>query len=291
MGIKTFLITLFFILNLSANERIISLSPSITEIIYALDKGDTLVATSSYSLYPKKAQSLPVIGGYENPHIEKILSHKPSLVVGQSFNASTLQKLKHFGIKTLMLDLKSIDSIKNSILILDKKIPGSSPRMTQNGHSQLLPQEYDNWESTKLIKNIDLAIKNIKKTKKSHSVMIVYGLRSDLRSGIYIASKSIFFNEIIDKCGGYNTYASNSTTQPVLNYENVIALNPEIIIILHSHATESNVDIDEALNAWKKIPTIASKTNKIHIIDDNYLHIPSHRIALTIKRICGVIND
>ncbi len=274
MGIKTFLITLFFILNLSANERIISLSPSITEIIYALDKGDILVATSSYSLYPKEAQSLPIIGGYENPHIEKILSHKPSLVVGQSFNASTLQKLKYFGIKTLMLDLKSIDSIKNSILILDEKIHG-----------------YHTQKSTKLIQNIDLAIKNVKKTKKPHSVMIVYGLRSDLRSGIYIAGESIFFNEIIDKCGSFNAYTSNSTTQPVLSYENVIALNPEIIIILHSHATESNIDVTEALNAWKKIPTIASKTNKIHIIDDDYLHIPSHRIALTIKRICGVIND
>ena len=112
MSIKTIFLTIFFILNLSANERIISLSPSITEIIYALQKGDSLVATSSYSLHPKEAQGLPVIGGYESPHIEKILSYKPTLVVGQSYNPSVLQKLEHFGIKTMMLDLKSINSIK-----------------------------------------------------------------------------------------------------------------------------------------------------------------------------------
>ena len=127
--------------------------------------------------------------------------------------------------------------------------------------------------------------------KKQKSVMIVYGLKSDLRSGIYIAGKSIFFNEIINECGNYNAYTSNLTSQPVLNYENVIAINPDIIIILHSHATESTIDVNKALDAWKALPTTASKTNEIHIIDDNYLHIPSHRIALSIQRLCEVMND
>ena len=253
MGIKTLFIVTFFILNLSANERIISLSPSITEIIYALDKGDSIVATSSYSLYPKEAQALPIIGGYENPHIEKILMHKPSLVVGQSFNASTLQKLEHFGIKTLMLNLKSINSIQNSISTLAKKIGSSKDK--------------------KLIKNIDDALRNAPEAKSEKSVMIVYGLRSDLRSGIYIAGKSIFFNEIINECGAHNAYTSNVASQPVLGYENVIALNPDVIIILHSHATESSVNVEEALESWKKISTTASKRDEIHIIDEDYLHI------------------
>ena len=88
-------------LNLSASERIISLSPALTEMIYALKKGEELVATSSYSLYPKEAKKLPIIGEYENPNLEKIISFHPTLVVGQSFNQNTLEKLNHFGIKTL----------------------------------------------------------------------------------------------------------------------------------------------------------------------------------------------
>ena len=71
---KNILFLLLFILSLEAKERLVSLSPSITEILYALGVGEEIVATSSYSLYPPAAQKLPIIGGYTNPHMEKILA-------------------------------------------------------------------------------------------------------------------------------------------------------------------------------------------------------------------------
>lgn len=192
-------------------------------MVYALDKLDSLVGTSSYSLYPKEARKLPIVGGYENPNIEKILALSPTIVVGQTFNQSTLEKLKRFKIKTLMLNLKRLESIKSSI--------------------KILAQEIDSKKATKLIYDIDAAIQNASINKTPHSVMIVYGLREDLRSSTYIAGHDIFFEDIIRLSGNTNTYSVDSTSQPVLNYENIIALNPDQIIILHSHATESNVDV------------------------------------------------
>ena len=271
MSIRSIFLLLFFILTLEAKERLISLSPSITEIVYALQKGDELVATSSYSLYPEEAKKLPIVGSYTNPNIEKILSKNPSLVIGQEFNNKTLNNLKYFKIKTLKLNLKTIKSIKKSIHILAKEINSKNDK--------------------KLIDNINNAINNAAKSKKPHTVMIVYGLHVDLRNGIYIAGQDVFFNDIINECKNTNIYTDNTTSQPVLNYENVIALNPDQIIILHSHATESSVDIDAALKAWYALPTTASKTKNIHIVDENYLHIPSHRIALSITKLCGVMND
>ncbi len=265
MSIKTVLITLLLLLTLEAKERIISLSPSITEILYALEKGDEIVGTSSYSLYPKEAQNIPIIGGYESPSIEKIISLKPTLVVAQSYNKTILDKLKHFNIKTVVLELKTIQSIKNSIVKL-------ADELKTNPHA--------------IIADIDNALKNAKKSKKPHSVMIVYGLREDLRSSTYIAGHNIFFDDIITACGNTNAYKTNITNQPVLSYENVIALNPDQIIILHSHATEANVNVKKALQAWYNLPTNASKNKRISIVDENYLHIPSHRVAQTIARLC-----
>ncbi|MEA2090923.1 MAG: helical backbone metal receptor [Campylobacterota bacterium] len=270
MSIKILSFILLLILNLSANERVISLSPSITEIVYALEKGNSLVGTSSFSLYPKEAQKLPIVGGYENPNIEKILALSPTLVVGQTFNQSTLDKLKYFKIKTLMLNLKDINNIKKSISILSKEI--------------------DSNNSKKLITDIEDAIKNAPKNETPHSVMIVYGLREDLRSSTYIAGHNIFFEDIIELCGNTNAYSATSTSQPVLNYENIIALNPDQIIILHSHATQANVNVKKALKNWYSLPTNASKNRRISIVDEDYLHIPSHRIALTIKRLCKEMN-
>ena len=121
--------------------------------------------------------------------------------------------------------------------------------------------------------------------------MIVYGLKEDLRSGIYIAGHHIFFDDIITLSGNTNAYTNDTTSQPVLNYENVIALNPDQIIILHSHATEPNVDVKRALKTWQNIPTNASKNKRISIVDEEYLHIPSQRVALTLKRLMEKMND
>lgn len=272
MSIRTLFIIFIFTLTLWGNERIVSLSPSITEIVYALKDGDALVATSDYSLYPEKAKQLPIIGGYSNPNIEKIISFRPTLVIGQDFNLATLEKLQKFGIKTLMLKLQTLDEIKDSIMMISKKLS-------------------KNEKAFLLVKDIDDALKDADKAKKPHSVMIVYGLKEDLRSGIYIAGHDIFFEDIIKACGNTNAYTSHIASQPVLSYENVIALNPQQIIILHSKATEPDVDVEKALANWYSIPTDAAMSKKISIVDESYLHIPSQRVALTIKRLCKEMND
>ncbi|MFA6196812.1 MAG: helical backbone metal receptor [Sulfurimonas sp.] len=271
MSIKTLFLALLFILSLEANERIISLSPSITEIVYALGIGENLVGTSEYSLYPNEAQKVPIVGGSNNPNIEKIIFLSPTLVVGQTFSIDTLEKLKKFHIKSLMLNLQTIENIKSSILKLSKET-NTFP------HAKVLVQKIDN------------ALQEAPKSKNPHAVLIVFGLHEDLRSGIYVAGNEIFFNDIILACGNTNAYSDKTTEQPVLSYENIIALNPDQIIILHSHATEANVDVQKALQAWYKLPTNASKNGKISIVDEDYLHIASHRVALTIERLCKEMN-
>ena len=268
---KSFIALFILILSLSAQESIVSLSPSLTEIVYGLDKGSELVATSSYSLYPPAAKKLPIIGGYENPHIEKILSYRPTLVIGQNFNANLLHNLEKFHIRTLTLRLRTLKDIQASITTL-----GATLNATQ--------------KVKELTTNITNALTNAKKAQTPHSVMIVYGLREDLRSRTYIAGHDIFFEDIIESCGNTNAYTEKSSDQPLLSYENIIALNPDQVIILHSHATEPNVNVKKALANWNNIPINAATNGNISIIDENYLHIPSQRVALTIERLCKVMN-
>ncbi|MDD3475303.1 MAG: helical backbone metal receptor [Sulfurimonas sp.] len=265
MNIKLFFLTLFFVFTLQANERVISLTPSVTEIIYALKKGDSLVATSEFSLYPPEAKGLELIGGYSNPNLEKIISLSPTLVIGQDFNQATLEKLQRFGIKTLMVRLQTIEDIKSSIIKISHEL---------------------NADSKPLVHEIQSAIDSVQKSKEGHKVMIVFGLYEDLSRGIYIAGKDIYFDDIIKICGNTNAYNLNDTNQPSLSYENVIALNPDQIIILHSDASNSRVDKEKALSAWHSLPTNASKNRHITVVDESYINIPSNRVALSIKRLC-----
>jgi iron complex transport system substrate-binding protein len=241
-------------------------------MLFALGVGEEVVATSSYSLHPKEAQKLPIIGGYESPNIEKILALAPTLVVGQTYNAKALEQLKGFNVKTLALELKSVQSIQDSLT-----------KLSQTLHKKE--------QGKKLNENINQAIKEASKNKKPHSVMIVYGLREDISSRVFIAGKNIFFNDIIELSANVNAFSDESVAQPVLNYENIIALNPDQVIILRSRATEPNVYVEKALSNWYALPINASKNKRVSVVDEDYLHIPSHRVALTIRRLSREMND
>jgi iron complex transport system substrate-binding protein len=263
---KIALFTLLLILHLHASERIVSLSPSLTEIVFALGKGDELVGVSSYSDFPEAAKSLPVVGGYTNPNLEKIIALKPTLVIGQHYNQKIFSQLEHFGISTMKLRLERLEEIKKTILILSKRLGSESGEA--------------------LVQAIDTAIAEIEPAEKSERVLIVYGLSEDLRRNNYVAHKGIFFDDIITLCGHENAFKSALDLQPVLSYENVIALNPDRIIILHSQRTEAHVNVEKALEAWRTVPTAASKAGKITAVSESYIHIPSHRVAQSITRLC-----
>ncbi len=266
---RNMIIILFFTSTLWSSERIITLSPSLTEIVFALGYGDKLVGASHYSVYPEAAATLPKVGGYSQPNLEKIISLNPTLVLTQSYQSTLRAQLEQFGIETLSVKLVRLGDIKESITAIAQRLHASSG-------------------STKLIAAINDAEESVPKAKTNPSVLIVFGAKADLRNGIYIAGHQLFFDDIITLCGAHNAFTSNFTGQPSLTLEGVIALNPDIIIILYSPLTDA-ISQDEAKTLWSTLPVEAAKQNRIHVLDASNMHIPSHRVAKTIGDLCEVI--
>ena len=263
------IIFFLFITTLWSSERIITLSPAITEIVFALGYGDELIAVSNYSVYPEAAKKLSKVGGYSQPNLEKIISLNPTLVITQSYQSSLRAQLDQFGIETLSVKLVRLQDIKASIVAIAKRLD------TLSG-------------SKKLIAAINNAEENVPKAKNNPSVLIVFGAKADLRDGIYIAGHQLFFDDIITLCGAHNAFTSDFTGQPALTLEGVIALNPDIIIILYSPLTDA-ISQDEAKALWSTLPLKAAKQNSVHVLDASNMHIPSHRVAKTIGDLCEVI--
>ena len=258
-------------LSLHAQERIIALAPSISEIIFALGKGDELVGVSEYASYPPEVKKITKIGGYSNPSLEKIFSLNPSLVIGQSQYNETLAQLNKLGIKTLSLEMKTIKEIKESIIKISSALDTSpSP----------------------LLDPINKAIKQAQgKSKTDKRILIVYGLSLDINRGLYIAGHEIFYEDIIHMCGAKNAYESKALSQPVLHYEGLLALNPDRVILLHHKATDGHVDFIKAKELWYNIPINAGVNKDILILSEDYLSIPSHRVAQSISTLCKAITQ
>ncbi|RUM63118.1 MAG: ABC transporter substrate-binding protein [Sulfurimonas sp.] len=256
-------ILLLLTLNLYA-ERIIALSPAIAEILFAVGRGSEVVGVSDHTVFPKEAAALPKVGGYFQPNIETMLSLQPTRIIGQSNHTALLQQLQHLHVTTQKVNLEHIDSIIET--------------MAQLGHHSAQAQAR--------IAAIRATQKRYTDTVSSQRVLIVFGLVSDLRDPIYVSGPNLFFNEIITLCGASNAVTATLPKQPVLTYETLIALNPDTVLILNAHPAP---DADKALQAWYDVPIAAAKNGRILVLNDDFITIPSHRIAQSIATICEAL--
>lgn len=272
MSIKTIFLTLLFVLTLGANERLIALSPSINEIVFALGAGDNIVGNTTYCDFPKESVKIAKVGGYFNPSLENILALNPTLVIMQENNYQLGQKLEQLGIKTKIVKIDTLSNIRVSILEIGKI---------------LNRQE----EAKKIVQEIDSELQKLKNITKDKKILIVMGHNTSLASRIFVAGQNLYFDDIINESQNKNALQSQRKGQPVLNMENIISCNPDIVILLSHSMKEMGLGKNDLVNPWLKLPITAAKTNSIYIIDKKYSGIPSDRLVYFLRDFREILND
>lgn len=260
---KIFLILFITPLLLTAKERIIALSPAINEILFALGAEEQLIANTQYSLYPEASKKLPKVGGYFSPSLEKIVSLKPTLVIMQENNYKLSLKLKRLGIESTIVKIDKLANIKNAI----------------NEIGSIVKKEQ---EAQEIIKNIDNGLNQLKNIVNNKKILIVFGRNPKLSKNVFVAGQNLYYDEIINESNNTNALHSNRKGQPILNMENIIACNPDIVLLL---ARDSNDGLShkDLIAPWLELPISASKHKAIYINSHIYAGIPSDRISLFLE--------
>ncbi len=258
-------------------QRIISLSPSITETLFALGLDNRVVAVSDYCDFPTKVLDLPKIGGLINPNIEAILSLQPDLVILSANQQRTITQLQQLSIPTLAVKSTTLSDIKNTIKAIGQ-------RTSQQQQAQ------------KLLGSLEKTIQYIKeKTHTSHhpSVMVSLGNSSSNTqiNTVYIAGQNDFYNDLITLAGGINVYQDKLINVPSLSVESMITLNPDIIIDIYPEADDHHADLQQVRQRWQSLKHInAVKNNRIYIIEESYATIPGPRISLLLTQFARLIH-
>jgi iron complex transport system substrate-binding protein len=268
---KLFLLVIITI-NIFANERIVALSPSVNEIVFALGKGDKVVGNTTYCNFPKASLDITKVGGYFNPSLEKILALNPTLVILQKNNYKLSKKLQKLNIKTKLIKIDRLTDIKKSILSIGEVL---NKRERANA----------------IVANIDTELKKLKNIIKDKKILIVFGHNVSLASRVFVAGQNLYFDDIINESGNVNALKSQRKGQPILNMENIIAVNPDIVILLAHSMKEKGLSRDDLINPWLELPIHAAKTNSIYIESQYYAGIPSDRLAYFIRDFQGILND
>lgn len=269
---KLIFILLISCINLFGEQRIITLSPSINEIVFALGEGKNIVANTQYSDYPEESKSIPKVGGYATISLEKIIAYKPTVVITQNYDEKLLRNLKALGINTLIFKTDTISSIKKTITTLGKYFKRDE-------------------KANELVQTIDESLASLSNIVKNKKILTVIGPRKNLNNQIYIAGNNLYFEDVLKASNNKNAYYSESTNQPVVNSEKIINMNPDIIVLL-SPFLDGKIEEQKKLKTlWQTLPVNASINKNIYIIDKTYSGIPSHRVIYFIRDFKKILNN
>ena len=269
---KKILFILILCINLLGDERIVTLSPSINEIVYALGEGQNVVANTKHCDFPEESKSVPKIGGYNDISLEKILDVKPTIVIGQDYDEKLIQNLKSLNIKVLSYKTNTIENIKNTILEL----------------GILFKKEE---KSKEMISRIDDSLNSLKSIVENKKILIVISPKNSLSNQIYVTGNFLYFEDIIKASGNKNAYNSTNSAQPVVNTEKIINMNPDIIVLLAPFYDGKTAELNQLKDIWKTLPINAAKQNNIYAVDKLYAGIPSQRVEFFINDFRKILED
>ncbi|NWF65974.1 MAG: ABC transporter substrate-binding protein [Campylobacterales bacterium] len=268
---KKITILLIFSIYLFGYERVVALSPSINEIIFALNCGDKIIGNTNCCKYPIESIQKIKVGGYFSPSLEKIISLKPDLVILQENSSDFDKKLNKVGIETKVVKINSLESIKTAILDIGTI--------------------FNNQQKAKeIVQKIDNSIINLKGIVENKKILISIGYNLELSKEIYAVGQNLYFNDIIKASGNQNAIDESSKGQPVLNFEKILKLNPDIVIILAPMMEEKNISTQQLISPWLKLPINAGKSKSIFVQYHEYSGIPSDRVVNFIDDFRGFLS-
>jgi len=247
---------------LATPQRIVSLTPHITEMLYAIGAGSQVVATDQASDYPEIVKTLPKVANYQSLNSESLLMVKPDLViVWGSTQTMMQQQIKALGIPLLLLKSQQLDDLPQELRLLGEK----------TGHTEqaniLAAQIADKFAFYRQRSQQRPGIKAF--------YQLWYPPLTTVANGSYI-------QEIMTMCGAVNPFANSKAPYPQLSEEAVLAADPQVIF-----ATRHGSDLQH----WLQWPQLAAvKQKHLYLLNADWLHRLSPRVLLGIEQMCGKID-
>ena len=244
-------------------QRIISLAPSNTEILFSLDLGKQVVGVDAFSDFPAEAKTLTQVGGSGNQfNFEQIVALKPGLVLAAGTTTpEAIKKLEDLKIPVAVIGTASttFDGVAANIALVGQ-MTGRVDKA--KSVTDAMKQKID-------------AIKTKAATAKMKP-RVYWELDATDPTKPYSVGPGNFVNDIITAAGGTNIFGKVNNPFPQVTSESIVAANPEIIIMSDA-AYGVTVDSLMKRNGWQVILAVKNKT--VHPIDDNLVSRPTARVA------------
>jgi iron complex transport system substrate-binding protein len=237
-------------------DRIVSLAPNLTEIVYAVGAGDRLVGDTEYCDYPAAAKSVAKVGDTVHPSIERIIALKPQVVL-----VSTASQLEAF--------TKQLDDQQIAVYVTNPQRLEDIYRSI-NTLGDLLG---DRNQTTTLLNDLHRRAEAIEKaTTAAKPVKVFYQVSGE---PLYTIGREAYLTDLIKRAGGISVTADVPGAFPRFSDEAALAAKPEAIILPTGGSMGSANS--EAAGALRKSPAVLN--NRVYRINDDHLSRPGPRLV------------
>jgi len=254
-------------------QRIISLAPSNTEIIYALGLEDRLVGTTDYCDYPEAAKQKPRVAGYVNPDLEKVVSQQPDLIIAEAIHENTvLPALEKLGLTVIVMSATSLDVVLDDIKLIGE-ITGKSKAATK------LVDD--------LVKRIQAVTTKTAGLTMEQRPRVLYVVWYD---PIWTMGSETFIDDLIWKAGGVNIFSKDFEKSHVVSLEAIIAKNPQVIIV-SGMATTGDLIYNNIMKETRLIGVDAIRDSRVYKISNaNFIERPGPRVVDGLEEVAKIIH-
>ncbi len=257
-------------------QRIISLAPNLTEIIFGIGVGDRLVGRTDFCKFPAAAEKVASIGGYLNTDYEKVVRLHPDLIMMLP-NHEMKAKFESLGVRVAEIPDETIGEILSSITTVGK----------------LLGEE----ENARLLRRgIEDTLQMISKESQSlpdtPRAVFVVGREAGSLTGLYLAGKNTYLSQLWERCGGRNAFDDVSTRYFSVNEEDMLKRQIDFILEFHPGWDLTPQRIDAERRVWQVFGNIrAVKNSNIFLFSDLYFVTPGPRISRIAMKFWEIIKN
>jgi iron complex transport system substrate-binding protein len=250
----------------ASGQRIVSLVPAVTEMLFAIGAGPQMVGVTSYDHFPPEVEKLPKVGALIDPDTERILSLRPDLVVVYGSRTDTEARFKKAGIQTFNYRHGAADAILGTFDTI-------TALGAATGHEAQAREVVV--RMTTGLDRVRMRVAGLDRPR----TMLVIGRQPSTLQGIYVQGGSGFLNEMLEVAGGQNVFedVKRESVQP--SSETLLRRAPDVLIELRAPQPAGDYPAGD-LGVWNTLASIpAVRNGRVHLVVGDFVVVAGPRLA------------
>lgn len=258
-----------------APQRIISLVPALTEMLFAIGAGPQVIAVSSFDTYPPEVASRPKVGALLDPDVERVLSMKPDLVAIYGSQSDLRQQLQRARIPIVDYRHGGLADITLTLRMLGER----------TGHADA---------AEAVATDVERRLEQIRQRtagRPKPRTLLVFGREPGTLRNVYASGGRGFLHDLLTLVGGVDLFADVDRESAQATTEIILARAPEVIVELHDGPALDAAATANAVAVWNRLASVpAVRARRVHVLSGEGLVVPGPRVAASAERLARAVH-